>query len=1336
MKKALIGIFSSFVVVILIISYVIFTENGLQLLARALEKISMGNLHVEDVRGKLTEKFSFENLSYDSSDITFRINHFELHWNPAALRHGNLHVLSCVIKKLEFNDISPQDVSENDEISLSLPNFTLPLDILLEDLQVQNIQVLSAGETMVEIDRVYLQMSGEAALIHFNTVYLQGNDYEVSLSGSVGVDQGWPVDITGKLRYQIEGVPELIGTVNVVDSLRDAGINLMLEAPYIAQLDGRMQIENGGLRWQGQLQALALDPAIISSEINGLLDIYATTDGAWKGDSFSTSLSIERIEGNLFAQPIELNGSAKYDGEQLELDTLVIKSGEAGVTIKGRVGETLDLSYILHPLETNHLFPWLTGALHGEGTVSGKFATPVIKTVLSGTEFAGQGAELGDVRVDLKAEISSDLEKSKIDAVVQVKDVSVEGNHIDSGVFDIKGSLERHRLHLEVLQEFIAVVSSADGGWYENQWVGNINALDLTYSGKGKETIQLTQPAVVKAGTDAVDVEDMCLRHESSVLCLNGKMRGKEWQAEIDLEEFNPAYFLEEWPGVVNVKAQVKGQITDDVLDYAIDVLNLSGVVKGVSLAGAGKVKQRGKLLRLQDIKLVYGDAQLAAEGLLGDTYDIDFQVNIPKLEKFAADVSGTINASGALYGTKEQPVIDLDFNGRDVAFADLHITALYGDVGVDLHDEGRVEAIFRGTDISSNDIDIPAISLLANGTAANHLFMINADTALGTAEIQGQGSYSTAWRGVLESATLALKKQGTWALLKDAVIEVGREKSSLESFCLHADDARICLEGILDGQKWSAQTSMESIPLRLLNNIGLGEFPLQGTLQGSAKASGDSASVSAFKADVKVPKMLLQDRWQEDVQYILSENVVSAVLDGSSLQVKLGARFQEDGELAGTFSINNIKESGGDISVLPLAGALYFRVEDITFVSILTDARFQPKGRLLGKLDISGNLGKPVVKGDIDLQEGEVFVADLGILLEGIAINVLSESNALKYSLKAQSGPGNILSEGTVSLDKDFGFTISGTITGKEFEIMNTDEYLFRMSPELQIDYGGITDSIVGSLEVPYGRITIKGGTDTVTTTDDVIIVDAKEPVKKRDSQFYADIAVKLGEDVQIDAYGLKSDLVGTVRLIDEPGKNLAAKGEVIVVNGGFSLYSAELNITRGRLVFSGGNVENPGVDFRAQRKIEKTLVGVDVSGTARDLDFQLFSEPPMEESNILGYILFGRALYDSSGAETSFVASAANALGIRGVNTVTNKLGRYVPVDDIHLEGDANEEDLSIVLGKHLTEDLFIGYGHNLFDEVGEFKVRYQLGNNFSFETNSSVESTSGDIVYTIER
>jgi translocation and assembly module TamB len=114
---------------------------------------------------------------------------------------------------------------------------------------------------------------------------------------------------------------------------------------------------------------------------------------------------------------------------------------------------------------------------------------------------------------------------------------------------------------------------------------------------------------------------------------------------------------------------------------------------------------------------------------------------------------------------------------------------------------------------------------------------------------------------------------------------------------------------------------------------------------------------------------------------------------------------------------------------------------------------------------------------------------------------------------------------------------------------------------------------------------------------------------------------------------------------------------------------------------------------------------------------------------------MMVGRSIYASEENEQSLIGAAASALGVRGVNEITSRLGAYLPIDEIYLDGSSSSEDMSLVLGKHITEDLFIGYDHNFFDATGEFRVNYNLGLGFSVETKSSVNSTSGDILYSIE-
>jgi translocation and assembly module TamB len=73
---------------------------------------------------------------------------------------------------------------------------------------------------------------------------------------------------------------------------------------------------------------------------------------------------------------------------------------------------------------------------------------------------------------------------------------------------------------------------------------------------------------------------------------------------------------------------------------------------------------------------------------------------------------------------------------------------------------------------------------------------------------------------------------------------------------------------------------------------------------------------------------------------------------------------------------------------------------------------------------------------------------------------------------------------------------------------------------------------------------------------------------------------------------------------------------------------------------------------------------------------------------------------------------------------------------IDDLHLEGSSRKEDVSLVVGKRITEDLYIGYDMNMFSRLGQFRVRYDLSRGFYVETRSSSESTGADIIYTFKK
>ena len=114
-------------------------------------------------------------------------------------------------------------------------------------------------------------------------------------------------------------------------------------------------------------------------------------------------------------------------------------------------------------------------------------------------------------------------------------------------------------------------------------------------------------------------------------------------------------------------------------------------------------------------------------------------------------------------------------------------------------------------------------------------------------------------------------------------------------------------------------------------------------------------------------------------------------------------------------------------------------------------------------------------------------------------------------------------------------------------------------------------------------------------------------------------------------------------------------------------------LDIERGRVQFSGGPIENPSLDIRAQRSVENDIagrnggwtVGVDVSGNVDDLNFSLFSSPVMSESDILAYLIIGHSVDTSNSEEDGLLQTAASALGVGATAQFMDEFGSIIPVD-----------------------------------------------------------------------
>jgi translocation and assembly module TamB len=169
---------------------------------------------------------------------------------------------------------------------------------------------------------------------------------------------------------------------------------------------------------------------------------------------------------------------------------------------------------------------------------------------------------------------------------------------------------------------------------------------------------------------------------------------------------------------------------------------------------------------------------------------------------------------------------------------------------------------------------------------------------------------------------------------------------------------------------------------------------------------------------------------------------------------------------------------------------------------------------------------------------------------------------------------------------------------------------------------------------------------------------------------------------------------------------------------------------------LFSGGPIDNPGLDLRVARKVDDITAGAQVSGTLKSPRLKLFSTPPMPDSSILSYLVLGQSPQGSSAAQSAMLYRAATALGMSGGNKLFAGISETLNLDTFEFESGSEGEGASLLIGKYLTPSLYISYGVGLFKAVNTFKLRYRLSKRLNLETATSSDHSSADLIYTLER
>ena len=195
------------------------------------------------------------------------------------------------------------------------------------------------------------------------------------------------------------------------------------------------------------------------------------------------------------------------------------------------------------------------------------------------------------------------------------------------------------------------------------------------------------------------------------------------------------------------------------------------------------------------------------------------------------------------------------------------------------------------------------------------------------------------------------------------------------------------------------------------------------------------------------------------------------------------------------------------------------------------------------------------------------------------------------------------------------------------------------------------------------------------------------------------------------------------------ETGELASGKGALTVNEGTYRAFGATVPIRSGRLEFIGGTLDDPAIQIESRRRVEQRDVGFDVTGTLQSPIVTLVSNPSMDQSEILSWLLYGRAADGGSAASTALLASSIqSALGREEEESFLQRIFGQMGLSGINVESDLTS---GVGLSTQLTSRMFVKYRVDVWEQTNRLILRYHLNQHWALEGISGDEG-GADILY----
>jgi len=641
------------------------------------------------------------------------------------------------------------------------------------------------------------------------------------------------------------------------------------------------------------------------------------------------------------------------------------------------------------------------------------------------------------------------------------------------------------------------------------------------------------------------------------------------------------------------------------------------------------------------------------------------------------------------------------------------------------------------------------------NGRLADTVTTVGFEVAKETAAATGRAwvSLGTASRVIgLDTLTLRIGT-ATWELTQPARVRLEESGAlAVEGFEFRSGAKHVDIEGSV-GVAGPVSLSVRLAGLDLANAATLwpDSLAVAGTLELNAQLSGRVASpVVQGSFDVSNGHL-----------FGVAFSSFSGTLDYDEGEVALDASvWQEPKQLFrvhGTLPLDlQLPRFGLSLAERPIDVRLEGDSIPLATVTVFTDQISELRGHARASIHLTGTPAHPSLEGPVSLANGAFRVVRTGISYEGLEGQAQFDGDVLvlrDVAFRSTGGgrgvlsgtigladPGNpefgleLVAEGLPSYDQlDARLLLSGRVRlHGPYEQPVISGNLAVVSGVLFIEEIGRQSQIIDPFEAELPRL------DRTPALEGELRRGSGNPFLEH---LTIDVGVRVERDTWLRSGEANVEIAGdlTVRMQRAQGE-LRINGTLHAVRGDYRLFNKRFAVVEGAVEFVGTPAMNPNLNMIAlytvrtqKRPLDIRLV---IGGTLEDptLSLESDAQPPISESDLLSYLLFGRPSYEltraseegslladvTSGVPQAFFGYALESLLVGGTGIAYVDVSRapQTGVEDEYAGGVAPALTATQVeVGWYLAPTIFVSVAQQLVGVVRPtVRLEWKLGENLT--------------------